>query len=283
VTRVRALRDGAVVAGLLFLGYLFLVVAPVAGTFGYDAFAYWAVNPADPYVVGVGGLGAFNYSPPIARLFGWFGLFSWDSFLWVWTALLIGNVVWLGGRGVRVLWLLALPPVALELYHGNVHLWIAAAIVLGFRYPWTWAFVLLTKVTPGVALLWFAVRGEWRQLGIALGVTAAIVLGSVLLDAQVWREWIAFLTSTPEGGSVAQFQIAIPLWIRLPAAAVIVIWGALTDRRWTVPLAATVALPVLWVSGFAICAACLPLATRYAKPERSVEPGLVTTGQLAAT
>ena len=53
-------------------------------------------------------------------------------------------------RASRVLWLLALPPVALELYHGNIHLWIAAAIVLGFRYPWTWAFVLLTKVTPGV-------------------------------------------------------------------------------------------------------------------------------------
>ena len=266
MTPARALRDGAVVAGLLFLGYLFLVVAPVAGTFGYDAFAYWAVNPADPYTIGVGGLGAFNYSPPIARLFGPFGLVPWYSFLWVWTALLIGNLIWLGDRGVRVLWLLALPPVALELYHGNVHLWIASAIVLGFRYPWTWAFVILTKVTPGIALVWFAVRREWRHLAIASGVTAAIVVVSLLLDLQVWREWIAFLTSTPEGGSIAQFQIAIPLWIRLPAALVIVIWGARTDRRWTVPLAATVALPVLWVSGFAICTACLPLATRFAKP-----------------
>ena len=35
----------------------------------------------------------------------------------------------------------------------------------------------------------------------------------------------------------------------------LVIWGARTDRRWTVPVAATLALPVLWVSGFAICAA----------------------------
>lgn len=267
MTPVRALRDGAVIAGLLFLGYLFLVVAPVAGTFGYDAFAYWAVDPADPYTTGVGGLGAFNYSPPIARLFGPFGLVPWYSFLWVWTALLVGNVIWLGGRGVRVLWLLAFPPVALELYHGNVHLWIAAAIVLGFRYPWTWAFVLFTKVTPGIALVWFAVRREWRQLGIVTGVTGVIVVVSMLLDFEVWQEWVAFLTSTPEGGSVAQFQIAIPLWIRLPAALAIVIWGARTDRRWTVPLAATVALPVLWVSGFAICAACLPLATRFARPD----------------
>jgi hypothetical protein len=258
----RALRDGAVIAGLLFLVYLFVIIAPQQGTVGFDAFAYWSVDIADPYKSGVGGLGAFNYSPPIARLFDPFGLLEWPTFLWIWLALLVGNLVWLGGRGVRVLWLLALPPVALELYHGNIHLWIAAAIVLGFRYPWTWGFVLLTKVTPGLGLVWFAVRREWRALAIALGVTGAIVAVSLLVDWHLWAEWVAFLTSTPEGGSVAQFQIAVPLWVRLPAALVIVVWGALTDRRWTVPLAATLALPVLWISGFAICAACLPLARR---------------------
>ena len=252
---IRVLRDGAVVAGLIFTGYLFLIVAPSVGTFGFDAFAYWAVNPADPYQTGVGGLGAFNYTPPIARLFGPFGLLEWYSFLWIWTALLIGNVIWLGRRSIRVIWLLAFPPVALELYHGNIHLWIAAAIALGFRYPWTWAFVLLTKVTPGVGLLWFAIRREWRPLGIAVGVTSMIVAASLLYEPNVWREWIDFIASTPEGGSIAQFQIPIPLWIRLPAAVMLVVWGALTDRRWTVPVAATIALPVLWVSGFAICAA----------------------------
>lgn len=251
----RALRDGAVIAGLLFAAYLFAIVAPVAGTVGFDAFAYWNVNPGDPYAVGVGGLGAFNYSPPIARLFGPFGALEWPTFLWLWLALLIGNVIWLGRRGVWVIWLLALPPVALEIYHGNIHLWIAAAIALGFRYPWTWGFVLLTKVTPGVGLLWFAVRREWRALGIALGVTGVIVAVSLVLQGQLWVDWLAFLGSTPEGGSVAQFQIPVPLWIRLPAAVVLVVWGALTDRRWTVVVAATLALPVLWVSGFAICAA----------------------------
>ena len=251
----RAVRDGAVLAGLLFAGYLFVVVAPAAGTVGFDAFAYWNVNPADPYEIGVGGLGAFNYSPPIARLFGPFGALEWPTFLWLWLALLLGNVLWLGRRGVRILWLLALPPVALEIYHGNIHLWIAAAIALGFRYPWTWGFVLLTKVTPGVGLLWFAVRREWRALGIALGVTGVIVAVSLVLQGQLWIDWVDFLRSTPEGGSVAQFQIPIPLWLRLPAAAVLVVWGARTDRRWTVVVAATLALPVLWVSGLAICAA----------------------------
>ena len=89
--------------------------------------------------------------------------------------------------------------------------------MLGFRYPWTWAFVLLTKVTPGLGLVWFAVRREWRALAIALGVTAAIVAVSLVLDRQLWSEWISFLSATPEGGSVAQFQIPVPLWLRLPA------------------------------------------------------------------
>ena len=38
---LRAVGDGAIVAGLLFAGYLLLVVAPSAGTFGFDAFGYW--------------------------------------------------------------------------------------------------------------------------------------------------------------------------------------------------------------------------------------------------
>ena len=254
-TAIRALRDGLVVVGWLFLVYLFVIVAPVQGTVGFDAFAFWSVDPADPYQGAVGGLGSFNYSPPIARLFGVFGTFPWLSFLWVWLALLVGTIIWLGRWSVRVLWILALPPVAVELYHGNVHLFMAAAIVLGFRHPWTWSFVILTKVTPGVGLVWFAVRREWRPLAIALGVTAVIVGASLVIDRQAWVDWIAFLLATPDGGSVAQFHIPIPLWVRLPAALLLVAWGSLTDRPWTVPVAATLALPVLWFSGIAICAA----------------------------
>ena len=230
------------------------------------------MDAADPYTVPVGALGAFNYSPPIAWLFGPFGTLEWPSFLWLWLALLIGNVVWLGRRGVRILWILAFPPVAMELFEGNIHLWIAAAIALGFRYPWTWGFVLLTKVTPGVGLLWFAVRREWRALAIALGATGAIVAVSLVFQGQLWVDWIAFITSTPEGGAVEQFHIGIPLWLRIPVAAVLVIWGARTDRRWTVVLAATLALPVLWIPGFAICAALASLPLRSGPVATSATP-----------
>lgn len=252
---LRAVRDGAIVAGLLFAAYLFLVIAPQQGTVGFDAFAYWSVNPSDPYVVPPGGLGAFNYTPPIAWICGFFGNVSWYTFLWLWLGLLVGTVIFLGRRSYRVIWLFAFPPVALELYHGNIDLLIAAAVALGFRYPWTWGFILLTKVTPGVGLVWFAVRREWRSLAIALGVTGVIVAVSVVVNPQLWMDWFAFLGSAESGGTVAQFQIGIPLWARLIGALALVIWGARTSRRWTVVVAATFGLPILWPSGFAICAA----------------------------
>lgn len=251
----RALRDGAVLAGLLFTGYLFVVVAPQAQTVGFDAWAYWTLDIADPYATHIGGLGSFLYTPVIARLFAPVANLGWLTFLWLWLAALLATAIWLGGR--RWLWVLAFPPVALELYHGNVHLLMAASIALGFRYPAAWAFVILTKVTPGIGLVWFIVRREWRNLAIALGVTAVIVAVSFAVDSRLWFEWfdrqvLGSLQSAP-----SQPHIDIPLLLRLPVAAVLVVWGARTDRKWTVPVACAIAVPVLWIAAFSIAAAAL--------------------------
>jgi hypothetical protein len=272
--RLRPIGHGLVLAGLLASAYLFLVVAPAVRTFGFDAFAYWAVDIADPYRVPVGGLGAFTYTPVAARLFDPVGVLSWPTFLWLWTALLLGTVLWLGGR--RFLWILAFPPVALELLHGNVHLLLAAMCVLGFRYPAVWAFGIFTKVTPGIGLLWFLVRGEWRNLSIALGLATVIGGVSLLVDGRLWPDWMSFALGAGSGGQVAQAQVPIPLQLRIPVAAVIVSWGARTDRRWTVPVAVMLALPVLWPSGFAVLAGCLALSPMAGRRWFGVARGSVT-------
>ncbi len=258
------LRHGLILAGLLVLGYLFTVIAPVAGTFGFDAFAYWSVDRADPYRTAVGGLGAFTYTPVAARVASVFGLLSWPAFLWLWTAIALGTVLWLGGR--RFAWILAFPPVALELYHGNVHLLLAAMCVLGLTHPWAWAFGAFTKGTPGLGLVWFLVRREWRNLAVALGVIGVIGLASLAVDADLWRRWLDLAFAANAGDQVEQAQVAIPLLVRLPIAVALVAWGGLTDRRWTVPVAVTLGLPVLWPSGFAILAACLPLSRSAGRP-----------------
>src|SRR5207249_2117937 len=111
-----------------------------------------------------------------------------------------------------------------DLVRGNIHILLAVAIMAGFRYPGTWAAVLLTKVTPGIGLIWFAVRGEWRALGwltltCVLLVVASVVLGGVNL----WVEWIRVLaTSADAPRTYTYLGIAPPaLVVRLPLAAVV--------------------------------------------------------------
>ena len=251
--------------GLLFLGYLFAVVGPKVGTFGFDAFAYWAVDIADPYVVPVGGLGAFTYTPVAARLFNPAGALR----VVLVPVAVVGRAA--GDRGLAGR--AALPRGSSRSRRSR---WscstatstclLAAMIVLGFRYPAFWVFGIFTKVTPGVGLVWFLVRREWRNLGIVLGLTAAIMAVSLLVDGQLWPEWIRYAISAESGAQVQQAQVPIPLLIRLPLAAVIVAWGAHTDRRWTVPVGVTLALPVLWPSGFAVLAACLATSSLAGAP-----------------
>ena len=112
--------------------------------------------------------------------------------------------------------LLAFPPVALNLVDGNIHLFLAVAIALGFRYPALWSVVLLTKVTPGVGLLWFAVRREWRSLRIALGVTGAIVAVDLRVHANPVDRLGSDAAANSAGTPPPWPALPIPLWLRLP-------------------------------------------------------------------
>jgi hypothetical protein len=259
--RLRAARDGLIISGWLATGFALVVVTSIIHSVGYDAYSYWSIDFGDLYGRTMGSnfhLGAFRYAPPIAFLFGPLGALPWWLYLWLWEALMLATIFWLGGRWALVL--LALPPVALELYHGNIHLLIAAAVALGFSQPWTWSFVLLSKVSPGVGLLWFAVRREWRSLAIALGVTAAISVAAAIVVPDYWREWIDSIFSNLN--EPQYFSIPPPAPIRLPLAALLVIWGARTDRPWTVPVGAMLALPIIWPHGLTVALAAIPFLRR---------------------
>jgi hypothetical protein len=267
----RPLVVGLVLFGLLFLAYLMLVVAPRVQSFGYDAFAYWSVSMPEPYAVPVGALGAYNYSPAFAQVADWFSALEWWVFLYLWVWLLVGSVIWIAGSPTWIVVAFAIPFVALELYHGNVNILLAVAVVLGFRHPWTWAFVLLTKPTSGIGLLWFAVRREWRQLGVALGATLAVTVVSFVLAPQAWFDWIDLLVGNV-GVPPLSANISIPLWLRLPAAGLLVLWGARTDRRWTVVVSAMLALPVLWWAAPAMLVGVLPDVRRHLAQRGAAEP-----------
>lgn len=238
------------------------VTEPFAGKWvtAQDARSYYDLNLADLYTgrTNWNTIGAYPYSPAFAVLVYPLNLLPWPLFVAAWTAILIAAVWALTGPEYFLLGLVA---GAMEIAGGNISLLLALAIVKGFRHPWTWSFVLLTKITPGVGLLWFAVRREWRSLAIALGATAAIVAVSYLLMPGAWRDWLDVLrANTGKGGTWA--AIPIPLLIRGPVGVALIVWGARRNQRWTVPVGAMLALPALWYGSLTILLAIIPLTTR---------------------
>jgi hypothetical protein len=268
-TGLRALESppwaGLAVAGIAWLA----VVAnsnPFGGVWwtGQEARCYWQPLLTAPYFQSTWTNPiAYVYSPAFLQAISPLTRLPWESFLAIWTAILLGALRFLTGPK-----LLAAGVVfaAMELAGGNISLLIAAAIVLGFRWPATWAFVLLTKVSPGIGLVWFAARREWRSLGIALGATTLVVLVSALALPDAWPQWIDVLArNAGRDGTWAALPIA--LWIRLPIAFAVVVWGARTDRRWTVPVASMIALPALWYGSLSMLLAVIPLRARSAATE----------------
>jgi hypothetical protein len=159
-----------------------------------------------------------------------------------------------GPRWAAAVLLIPIPPLWQDLLTGNIHLILAAIVVAGFRHPAAWSLVLLTKVTPGVGLAWFAVRREWRALMLAMSATVTLVVISVLIAPQLWAEWISLLlgnaASTPQG-----LFVPIPLALRVLIGLGLVVWGARAGQRWTVPAAAFLSLPIIWLfDGFALLA-----------------------------
>jgi hypothetical protein len=224
---------------------------------GFDAHAYWNVDLSNLYGHSFGntsGLDAFRYTPPIGQVASVLHIIPWELFLAAWLSLLIGVLIWLTGR-TNWLAAIAFPPVALELYHGNIHLLIAAAIVVGFRYPVAWAFILLTKVTPGIGVLWFVARQEWRKAALAVGVAAAVALVSFVVAPGLWRQYVDAMLDNYAYAPPDGYPFPWPQWLRMPIAALLVIWAARTDRPWVVPIAAVLALPLIWWHGLSILVA----------------------------
>jgi hypothetical protein len=224
-----------------------------------DARSYYGFDLANLYAgrTDWNTIGAYPYSPAFAQVVYPLNLLPWPVFVAAWTAILIG-AAWLL-TGPDLFWL-GLLVGAMEIAGGNVSLLLTLAIVLGFRWPGTWAFVLLTKITPGIGLLWFVLRREWRPLAIALATTATIVGVSYLLMPGAWRDWIALLVANQgKGGTWA--AIPIPLIVRGPIGVALLVWGAPRNQRWVVPVAAMLALPALWYGSLSMLLGVIPLTT----------------------
>lgn len=266
----------AEIIGLFVAFVVWLAIVLLAEPFGrpwgtgMEAISYWANHLDAPYANSDWTKpGAYVYSPAFLQLVAPVASLPWVIFIAIWTAIMLVAVRFLTGPR---LFALGAVLAIVELSGGNISLLLAVAMVVGFRWPAAWAFVILTKVTPGIGLLWFVVRREWHQLGIALGATAVVIAVSFAIMPGAWLEWIQVLVRIA-GRDGTWAAVPIPFIARLPFAIAVVVWGARTDRRWTVPVAGMLALPALWYGGLSMLLAVIVLREQDAAAESSVRPG----------
>lgn len=219
------------------------------------------------------------YPPPLAVALQPVHAIGWQAFVVCWTVLLflalwVSTREWsipvliVGSIGLLVpaLWFLGSPVVYPVI--GNIQPFVAAAIVVGMRWPAAWAFVFLTKIGPGVGILWFAFRREWSKVAGAVVATGLVAAVSVVLAPGAWTDFVRFaLTNATIAPPIS--VVPIPWLIRVAMSVALLAWGARTDRMWTVPIAAGWAAIALYDWTFlSIWVAALPLASRSSERHR---------------
>lgn len=238
----RVFRDAAVIV-------VGVIVAARAVGLGFgdgvDFHAYWSVSLDSLYANSRSyAPNAFLYTPLFAQVTEPLRWLPFNLALALWTALELGCLLWLAGPWTLPLML----PLAPEWMNGNVHLVMAAAVVLGMRQSAGWAVPAFTKLGPALGLGWFVLRGEWRYVARTLALLGVLALASFVIAPGLWAGWVAMLTANA-GAMPPPGSMQLPLVVRVGIGIGIVAWGARTNRRWTVPIACAFGLPVLWWAG----------------------------------
>ena len=244
------------------------------GTFGQDSHAYWlALQGGELYRAGPTELDAYLYSPLFTQLLTPLGLLPWPAFQGVWLAAGIAATVWL----VKPLPLKWAVPVALvattDLVIGNIYIFLAVMIALSPRSPVVWIFGILTKVTPGVGLLWVLARREYSSVLRATGLLVVVTAGSWALAPGDWADWIELLTSTESGDPT--------FLLRCVVAIGIVFWAAHRHPAW-LAVAVTVATPVFNAAACLVPLLAIPRLTEAARQgrlSRASEPATMSTSR----
>ena len=229
-----------------------------------DAINYWLAGTSTelyPQAWGQWWGGQYlYYPPPTAQLSILIQPLGWSLFIVCWTTLIFA-CFWYCARDLSLpLLALGIPAAVFGIpelglfagyaLNGNMQWVLAALVLLALRRPALWAVMAVTKITPAIGVLWYVVRREWRPAAVATGTTLLVVTISFVLAPAVWIDWAGFTLRNYAMADPPMPLFPVPFGIRLVTAAVLVVWGARTDRIWTVPVAAGWALPALYGFGF---------------------------------
>ena len=137
----------------------------------------------------------------------------------------------------------------------------ALGIVYGLgRWPWLFAVGAVVKVSPGLGIIYLALRRRWRDAFVSSVVGVAIVAVSYALDPGLWREFLDAIgdRATITGNSLLPFPYAARA---VAGLALTIAGGIIGRRRGELLLVAgmTIANPNLALNGFAVLAAAIPV------------------------
>jgi hypothetical protein len=238
----------------------------IAGQALYDPSAV----PGTPY--------AYWYPPPLAQVLAPLTLVLPDlAFSLGWTVLLAGCLLWLADRRILVaLAMIAFLPVAVELWYRNVHLLLAALVVVALRRtPYAWIPAAAIKVTPALGVLYLVASRRYRDALLVSIAGAAVLAISVALSPGAWSQFFTDVISM--GSSSGASILPIPFSIRFASAVVLaLVGGRAGGRRGESILVVALVLgnPTLWATAFSLLVALVPIWSR----PRPMDPGRPAAG-----
>jgi hypothetical protein len=249
---------------MLLLGVL-VGIAQAMGSFAapVDGLAYWEAGTSSrlyPEFWSESRTGYLFYPPPVAQVSTLLQPIGWPAFIVCFTVLTFLAFWYCAGRWslplliIGIPWFLGIGPEEPAKFLGyaligNLQWMLAAATVLALRHPSLWAVELVTKVTTGIGWWWYVIRGEWRAAATGAAASVIIVAISVALSPSSWSDYLGFAARNYSAPDPPLVMLPIPLGIRLACAVTLLIWGARTNRAWTVPVACGLSLVAMW--GFA--------------------------------
>jgi hypothetical protein len=235
-----------------------------------DDFAYWIaghrlISGQPIYAVGEGAFEpyAYHYPPPLAQVLAPITLVvAGVPYLILYRAALILALWDLAGRRfLQMLALLVFIPMAVALRIENVDIFMAMAIVLGLRrWPWLFAIGTLIKASPGLGIVYLAMRRRWRDVFMSAAIGGIITGLSVFLAPDLWRAWLDAITGRAD--IIGNSLLPVPYSVRAIAGLALSIAGGFVGRRrgeLMLVAGMTVANPGLSLNGFAVLAAAIPI------------------------
>lgn len=206
---------------------------------------------------------AYHYPPPLAQVLAPVTLVVPAMAYAVLYRALMLVALWdiAGRRMLSMLALLAFVPAAVALRIENVEIFMALGLVIGLqRWPWLFTVGALIKVSPGLGLVYLALRRRWRDFLVASAVGLVITGASFLLAPDLWWAWLDAITGRAD--MVGNSIVPVPYSVRAITGFVLAIVAGLVGRRTgelMLVAAVTIANPGLSLQGFAVLIAAIPI------------------------